>query len=117
MSDVFARGQRPLLLAAFVMGVLASAHAAGSTLAPSRGELLYATHCVECHNQQIHWRDRTLARNWATLREQVDRWQRAARLDWSDEDIDAVSRHLNEAVYGFPLPQRQALGRVAPPAR
>jgi mono/diheme cytochrome c family protein len=106
------------LAAAVLGGALLAASAAEAPrlapqvdAAPSRGELLYATHCIECHTQQIHWRDRKLARDWPTLREQVDRWQQAARLGWSDEDVDAATRHLAEAVYGFPQPQAQA--RVA----
>ncbi|HKB53833.1 MAG TPA: cytochrome C [Ramlibacter sp.] len=72
--------------------------------APSRGELLYATHCVECHAAQIHWREHKLAHNWPTLRDQVDHWQRIAWLDWSARDVDAVARYLNETIYGFSAP-------------
>jgi mono/diheme cytochrome c family protein len=74
-----------------------------------RGAMLYQTHCIECHTAQMHWRERRLARDWPTLRMQVRRWQAVARLDWSDADIDAVTRHLNDTVYRFPRWQAKAV--------
>jgi hypothetical protein len=78
--------------------------------APSRGELLYTTHCGACHTTQMHWRDNKLATNWDTLKAQVRRWQGVARLEWSDADIDGVARHLNETIYRYPEPAR--VGRL-----
>lgn len=92
--------RRPLCAAALLAAFALPAGAAGP--APSRGELLYATHCIQCHNEQIHWRERKLARDWPSLRVEVDRWQRQARLGWSEADIDEVTRHLGEMVYEFP---------------
>lgn len=89
-----------------VLAVAAPLHA--QPAAPSRGELLYATHCVECHTQQVHWRDQRLAHDWNSLRAQVRRWQDAAGLQWTDEDIDAVARHLNDTFYKFPPAAAQA---------
>lgn len=88
----------PLLLIACAAG----AHAQAS---PSRGQLLYTTHCIECHTTQMHWRDRRQARDWDTLRTWVRHWQGESRLQWTDEDVDAVARYLNDTVYHF--------GRVA----
>src|SRR5574338_705145 len=34
----------------------------------TRGELLYSTHCIACHSAQVHWREKKLATDWATLR-------------------------------------------------
>lgn len=59
--------------------------------AQSRGELLYATHCIACHTTQVHWRDWRLAKDWTGLQAQVVRWQAAGSLNWSDEDIVAVT--------------------------
>ena len=53
----------------------------------------------------MHWRAKRLARDWDTLRAQVRRWQREVRLDWADEDVDAVAEYLNETVYRFPRAQ------------
>jgi mono/diheme cytochrome c family protein len=73
--------------------------------APSRGQLLYSNHCIECHSTQMHWRDQRLARDWESLKAQVWRWQNEIRLGWTPEDVEAVSRHLNDTVYQFPQPQ------------
>ena len=67
-----------------------------------RGELLYTTHCIACHNEQIHWRDKKIARNWAGLKAQVRRWQGVAGLDWDDRDIVEVARYLNARNYHYP---------------
>jgi len=70
--------------------------------APTRGQLLYTTHCVACHNSQIHWRDERLATDWESLKQQVRRWQARIVLDWSDDDIGEVARHLNDTIYRYP---------------
>jgi mono/diheme cytochrome c family protein len=78
--------------------------AAAQTPAPtgeSRGALLYQTHCVECHNAQVHWRDRRAATDWASLKAQVRLWQSSAALGWSEDDVGEVTRHLNDRYYHF----------------
>jgi mono/diheme cytochrome c family protein len=72
------------------------------TLTASRGALLYETHCIACHDTHIHWRDRTLATDWASLSTQVRRWQANAGLNWTDDEINDVVRYLNAAIYRFP---------------
>jgi hypothetical protein len=71
----------------------------------SRGQLLYATHCVECHTTQMHWRARRQVRDWDSLRAQVRHWQGEARLQWTEQDVDAVARHLNATIYRLPRPE------------
>lgn len=83
-----------------------------SAPAPSRGALLYDTHCIECHTAQVHWRDRQQARDWATLKAEVFRWQAAARLAWSEDEVDAVTDYLNDTIYRFAAPQEQARGAL-----
>ena len=88
-----------------LLAALASASAAAHSQAaapPSRGQLLYATHCIECHSTQMHWRDQKQARDWDGLKAQVRRWQGNAGLYWSDADIVEVARHLNDTIYSFP---------------
>lgn len=80
--------------------------------ASTRGRMLYSTHCIECHNTQMHWRARQQARDWTTLRAEVHRWQAAASLGWSDADIDEVTGHLNDTIYQFELPRPRADARV-----
>jgi mono/diheme cytochrome c family protein len=75
---------------------------------PTRGQLLYSTHCIECHNTQMHWRTNKQARDWDSLKAQVRRWQATANLAWTEADITDVARHLNETIYQFPLPQERA---------
>jgi hypothetical protein len=75
-----------------------------------RGEMLYRNHCVACHTTQVHWRDQRLAKDWASLRAQVHRWERNTGLTWSEEDIEAVSQYLNQLYYQFPeLPKDKTI--------
>lgn len=78
-----------------------SSAAAPTAVARSMGELLYTTHCVACHTTEMHWRDNRSVSNWPSLKFQVRRWQDAASLGWSDGDVLAVSRYLNESIYHF----------------
>jgi mono/diheme cytochrome c family protein len=102
--------------AALALGSLAacasSPAAAQAESAATRGELLYATQCVECHNSQVHWRDRRLATDWDSLAAQVRRWQASALLRWSDADIMEVTRYLNDAIYRF-APPAERVGLAA----
>ena len=92
-----------LLIAAATAAIVTAAPAAlAQTVAPQTGEALYNMHCSACHTTQIHWRDNKLASNWAGLRTQVRRWQGNQNLNWSDSDIDAVSRYLNTLYYHYP---------------
>lgn len=95
--------------------ILLAALVSASAIAQSRGELLYTTHCVACHTTQVHWRERRLATDWASLQAQVVRWQAAGSLNWSDEDVLAVTQHLNERFYGFKSPSGAPV--VMTPAR
>lgn len=97
----------PLIRTWVLCAAALTAAVAQAQPAANRGQLLYATHCVECHTTQMHWRDQRLARDMNGLRGQVRRWQGEARLQWSDEDIEAVARHLNDTIYQFPRPQAQ----------
>ena len=70
-----------------------------------RGELLYSTHCIGCHNAQLHWRDKKAANNWASLKAEVERWQKTSGLGWREEDVTDVARYLNTLYYRFPEPR------------
>ena len=67
-----------------------------------RGELLYSTHCSECHNAQVHWRERKIVTDWPSLQIEVHRWQGVLSLGWSNGDIDEVAQYLNALYYRFP---------------
>lgn len=98
-----------LALAAAAAVTLAQAQPAAEPQ-PTRGQLLYTTHCIECHTTRMHWRNQRLARDWVTLKAQVRLWQEVASLGWSEADIDDVTRYLNDTIYKFPR-QVSRLGR------
>ncbi|MBP8308723.1 MAG: cytochrome C [Burkholderiaceae bacterium] len=91
---------RHTLLLTALAGLLA-AGSAGAQTAPSqnRGALLYSTHCIACHTTEVHWRGRKLVTDWSSLMVQVRRWQSVQQLNWSDDDIVQVARHLNARFY------------------
>ena len=88
-------------LAALAVATASTAAYAQAAPAPTRGELLYNTHCIACHTTQVHWRSGRLATDWASLMKQVRRWQAASALQWSEADITEVARYLNDTTYRF----------------
>ncbi|HET9643845.1 MAG TPA: cytochrome c [Burkholderiaceae bacterium] len=96
---------KTLQLRTLLPAVLATAcaTAAAQTAQPrTRGELLYTTHCIGCHTEQMHWRDKRQATDWDSLKAQVRQWQATQGLRWSEEDIAEVARHLNDTIYRYP---------------
>ena len=85
-----------------VLATLCLAAHAQSGPPPTRGELLYTTHCVACHTTQVHWRDQNVATDWEHLKAEVRRWQHAAGLQWSEADVVEVARYLNDTIYHHP---------------
>lgn len=97
--------------------LLAALAVAPAAQAQSRGELLYTTHCIACHTEQMHWREKRLATDWKSLGQQVRRWQGNAGLGWSEEDIREVTGYVNARFYRFAPPRvSQRAPRVAHPA-
>lgn len=94
-----APARRELAAAVTRADLLAQSSGAPAT---SRGALLYDTHCVACHDKQVHWRDGRLAKDWTSLTAQVRRWQANVGLRWPDATIDEVVRYLNTTIYRFP---------------
>jgi hypothetical protein len=97
-----------ILLTCIFGSLLAAAQTTPKPAEPS-GELLYSTYCTGCHTTEVHWRDKHLATNWATLKAQVKRWSTNTGLAWGEDDIVAVTRHLNTLYYHFP----DATGQVS----
>ena len=95
---------RAKLLALAVAGMFMGP-ASAAPPAPARGQLLYETHCIACHTTQMHWRAQRRVTDWAPLVAQVRRGQGDARLGWSEADVDAVARHLNDTIYRLAAPQ------------
>jgi mono/diheme cytochrome c family protein len=96
---------RTLLFGLVVLGMHPPAiTAAPAQPDPTRGELLYSTHCISCHSTKMHWRDKKLAVDGPTLLVQVRRWMEFSGLAWSDDDTAGVARYLNGTYYHFPDP-------------
>lgn len=101
-------GLRIVAFSAAFLGLIAmavgTATAAGAeeSEAIDRGRLLYDTYCVQCHTQQVHWRERRLASDWQRLKAEVVRWQRVAGQRWDDRDVTDVARFLNDLFYQHP---------------
>ena len=116
MAKPIARAVLPMMLALACIAARAQAAPAppGGTAVPaSRGQALYAVHCIACHNTQVHWRDSRTATDWASLKAEVRRWQAGAGLGWSESDIVEVTRYLNDAIYHY-AQTSDLLGRLAP---
>lgn len=96
-----------------VLGMACGLSNAQAAQSPSRGRLLYELHCVACHDSKMHWREASQAKDWASLNEQVRRWQSAAGLQWSEDDIADVAAHLNDTIYHHP-PLTQHVRFIAP---
>lgn len=96
----------PVMAGALALALLLAAGAPPAA-AQSRGELLYNTHCIACHNTQVHWRSKKQVVDWPSLRAQVRAWQATAQLAWTDDDIRLVASYLNDAYYRFPPPTEQ----------
>lgn len=88
-------------IALAALAAISTLAAAQPPPAQTRGELLYATHCVSCHTTQVHWRDDKKAYDWDSLTFQVRRWQRNAGQSWNEADISEVSRYLNDTIYRY----------------
>ena len=102
---------RKKILVAGVFAVINATASAQPVMTASRGELLYATHCVTCHTTEVHWRQKKLAVDWTSLNQQVRRWAANAGLGWSDDDMVEVARYLNAVYYRFETPSVTGLGR------
>lgn len=79
--------------------------------AAARGQALYETRCVACHDRSVHRRESRQAGDFDALRREVARWSANAGADWRADEIDAVSGYLNDRYYRFPCP-----ASVCPPA-
>lgn len=83
------------LLAGFLLLPLASAALAET------GQELVENHCVSCHQSEVYTRDNRFVHSYDALKEQVRRCELNLGLTWFDDQVDAVSQHLNETYYNF----------------
>lgn len=66
-----------------------------------RGQALYENHCQYCHESWAHEREGRKVSSKTGLRQMVEAWSIHASLDWSDEEIDAVTNYLDQNFYQF----------------
>ena len=100
------------LYGATLMLVASSALAESPKADEPRGELLYSTYCVGCHTTQVHWREKRLATDWASLLAQCRRWQQNSGLGLSEDDVAAIARHLNGLYYHYPMTDSKQSGKA-----
>ena len=91
-----------------LMLMLALSASLGATQAvatgASEGRALYESRCDACHDKSVHNRSTRKARNFGEIRHWVARWNAELGGAWKDDEIDAVTRYLNERYYRFPCP-------------
>lgn len=70
--------------------------------ADARGRALYEERCGGCHDRSVHQRSARSATDFAGVRAAVVRWDREIGALWRGDEIDAVTRYLNERYYQYP---------------
>ena len=103
MPQVLASGAIKAGIAALVLG-LAGGYAAQAAADAERGKVLYETRCIACHTSSVHNRDARKAKSFAALRAQVLRWSAEIGGNWSADEVDDVTRYLNQRYYAYPCP-------------
>lgn len=70
---------------------------------PQRGKELYETHCLSCHYERIHRRERSrsLVASLVALRIEVARRAEFTRRSFTVEDLDDIAEFLNRSHYRF----------------
>lgn len=87
------------LLVPLLAGALMAAGEPALAADTERGQLLYENHCTGCHTSRAHIREARKAKDEATLRQQIVRWQTNQKLKWSAIDVDDVYAFLDARYY------------------
>ena len=64
-----------------------------------RGQALYENHCRFCHESWAHQRKKQKIGSLESLRAWVASWSAHSGLNWSEEEINDVTRYLNRRFY------------------
>lgn len=67
----------------------------------NKAQLLYETYCQQCHDSQIHMREKKRAQDLEDIRHFVKRWQNSLELKWTERDIDQVADYINQRYYHY----------------
>lgn len=68
---------------------------------PPRGQMLYENHCTACHESVVHIRQTRRTPSLAALRGRVTQWADYLRLDWGVDEVEEVTRYLDDRYYRF----------------
>jgi mono/diheme cytochrome c family protein len=74
-----------------------------------RGAALYESHCVRCHREGLHDRQKSKVATYADLRLQVERWTQATGANLTRADREDLIEFLDASHY--------QLGRRPPAAK
>ncbi|MFO1301131.1 MAG: hypothetical protein U1F17_12260 [Burkholderiaceae bacterium] len=96
--------RRWYVLAAWLVALACSAPVAAAAADAAQGRTLYEIRCGGCHDRSVHARTVRSAKSFAQVRAWVVNWDRQTGALWRDDEIDAVTRYLNERYYRFPCP-------------
>ena len=93
----------PLILAWGLTAAAAAEPTPGpvASPAPNNAHALMTQHCVQCHGTEVYTRNDRKVNSLDGLGRQVRRCEIALELRWFDEDIQAVTDHLNDQFYRF----------------
>ena len=67
----------------------------------ARGKLLYETSCNECHTKSVSERTNRTAKSVSDIRKWVIRWESYKGCHWSDEEVEDVTKYLNDRFYKY----------------
>jgi mono/diheme cytochrome c family protein len=69
--------------------------------ASDNAQALMTQNCVQCHGAEVYTRKDRKVSSLDGLGRQVRRCEIALELRWFDEDVQAVTDHLNDQFYHF----------------
>jgi hypothetical protein len=95
------------VLIAILTAVLSVAASSAFAQSPEigRGRALYEIRCGLCHDRSVHQRNARAAKSFAEIRAAVARWDRELGAAWRGDEVDAVTRYLNDRYYHYPCPR------------
>lgn len=95
--------KNPYLLSLSLPLILAWGPVATVAAEPERdgAQTLMPQHCVQCHGTEVYTRKDRKVTSLEGLGRQVRRCEIALELRWFDEDLQAVTDHLNDQFYRF----------------
>jgi cytochrome c553 len=89
-----------LIKTAALVALLAATQALQAADADT-GKSLLESNCTSCHDDAVYTRANRRVTTLDGLKNQVRRCELSLGLKWFDDDIDAVTSHLNKTYYHF----------------